>query len=71
MQRSTEMTDVREGESGLTGFLTRPASRRDLERQLEEAGLELWQAPEGFWTVRLKQAVLAPVNRARRLRRAR
>jgi hypothetical protein len=40
----------------LTGFLGEPISRPDLVDLLAEAGLELWQAPEGFWAVRLKQA---------------
>ena len=39
----------------LTGFLGQPVSRPDLANLLAEAGLELWQAPEGFWAVRLKQ----------------
>jgi hypothetical protein len=25
---------------------------------LDEAGLELWQAPEGFWAIRAKGAVV-------------
>jgi hypothetical protein len=51
----------------LTGFLDEPISRPDLVDLLAEAGLELWQAPEGFWAVRLKRvAVLAPVVRLRR-----
>ena len=51
----------------LTGFLGEPISRPDLVDLLAEAGLELWQAPEGFWAVRLKRAaVLAPVVRLRR-----
>jgi hypothetical protein len=25
-----------------------------LARLLDEAGLELWQAPEGFWAIRIK-----------------
>lgn len=39
----------------------------DLDRLLAEAGLELWQAPEGFWAVRLK----APANDSTRARRTR
>ena len=51
----------------LTGFLGEPVSRPDLVDLLAQAGLELWQAPEGFWAVRLKQAaVTAPVLRLRR-----
>jgi hypothetical protein len=40
----------------LTGFLGEPISRPDLVDLLAEAGLELWQSPEGFWAVRLKSA---------------
>jgi hypothetical protein len=51
----------------LTGLSPKSASLPDLARTLAEAGLELWQAPEGFWAVRLKQAaVAAPVMRLRR-----
>jgi len=51
----------------LTGFLGEPVSRPDLVNMLGEVGLELWQAPEGFWTVRLKQAAaVAPVARLQR-----
>ncbi len=51
----------------LTGLPPKPSSFPDLSRTLAEAGLELWQAPEGFWAVRLKQApVPAPVLRLRR-----
>jgi hypothetical protein len=55
----------------LTGILTAPLSRPKLIHQLTQAGLELWQAPEGFWAVRLKQ-VVAPVLpfRPRRRRRS-
>jgi len=38
----------------LTRFLTNPASGPDLTTLLDRAGLELWQAPEGFWAIRLK-----------------
>jgi hypothetical protein len=31
------------------------AGRGNVTELLAEAGLELWQAPEGFWAVRLKQ----------------
>jgi hypothetical protein len=55
----------------LTGFLGEPISRPDLVHLLAEAGLELWQAPEGFWAVRVKQAVMASVKPPRRLRRSR
>ena len=52
----------------LTGFFGEPLSRPDLVHQLSEAGLELWQAPEGFWAVRLKLAT-APVPAVRPRRR--
>ncbi len=55
----------------LTGFLGQPISRPDLVTLLAEAGLELWQAPEGFWTVRVKQAAVASAKPTRRLRRSR
>ena len=39
---------------------------------LAQAGLELWQAPEGFWAIRLKDAaVLVPAKPIRRVRRSR
>ena len=44
----------------LTGFLGEPLSRPELMHLLAEAGLELWQAPEGFWAVRLKPAAMPP-----------
>jgi hypothetical protein len=44
----------------LTGFLGEPISRPDLVNLLAEAGLELWQAPEGFWAVKLKSATVQP-----------
>ena len=56
MQRSTETKAVMDAETDLTGFFEKPLSRPELMRQLAEAGLELWQAPEGFWAVRLKSA---------------
>ena len=56
----------------LTGLSSKSFPLPDLARTLAEAGLELWQAPEGFWAVRLKQAaVLVPAKPAQRLRRAR
>jgi hypothetical protein len=55
-----------DAKSLLTGFLGEPISRPDLVDLLAEAGLELWQAPEGFWAVRLKRATVpAPVLRLR------
>jgi len=47
------------------------AGRGNVTELLAEAGLELWQAPEGFWAVRLKRAVLAAAKPPRRLLRPR
>lgn len=56
----------------LTGFLGEPISRLELVTLLAQAGLELWQAPEGFWAVRLKPATaMVPARTPRRERRAR
>ena len=55
----------------LTDFFRRPLPRPELAELLAEAGLELWQAPEGFWTVRLKQAASMPAKPPRRPRRPR
>ena len=30
--------------------------REDVAQMLEAAGLQLWQAPEGFWAIRVKPA---------------
>ena len=60
-----------ETKKALTGFLAEPISRPELVALLAEAGLELWQAPEGFWTVRLKQAASMPAKPPRRPRRPR
>lgn len=50
----------------LTGIPSKSSSLPDLARMLAEAGLELWQAPEGFWAVRLKPAAMPlPVVRMR------
>jgi hypothetical protein len=70
MQRSSKMPGMRDGESGLTGFLAEPSSRPEIVRQLDEAGLELWQAPEGFWAIRVKPTA-APTPPARPARRRR
>jgi hypothetical protein len=49
------------------------AGRANVAELLAEAGLELWQAPEGFWAVRLKPAALplSVVRPRRRLARSR
>lgn len=50
----------------------KPLSRSALVHQLGEAGLELWQAPEGFWAIRVKRAAMrAMAKPTRRLGRAR
>lgn len=54
----------------LTGFFGEPLSRPELVALLAEVGLELWQAPEGFWAVRAKPAV-PPTPPARPARRRR
>jgi len=34
-------------------------SRSEFAALLATVGLELWQAPEGFWAIRVKPAVMA------------
>lgn len=51
----------------LTGFSVAAESLPELTSALEEVGLELWQAPEGFWAIRVKPA--SPPKRPRRARR--
>jgi hypothetical protein len=56
------------------GRQERRIHRRQLQGLLSEAGLEIWQAPEGFWAVRLKLAPVPPLlarPRRRPLRRVR
>jgi hypothetical protein len=55
----------------LTGFSGSVISPHDLARLLDQAGLELWQAPEGFWAIRVKAAAPAPETAPRRRRTAR
>jgi hypothetical protein len=56
-----------DAKTALTGFLGEPIPRPDLVNLLAQAGLELWQAPEGFWSIRVKRAALpAPVLRLQR-----
>jgi hypothetical protein len=54
----------------LTGFLGEPISRPELVAVLDEVGLELWQAPEGFWAIRAKRAT-SPAQPAGSKRRRR
>ena len=50
----------------LTGFSPEPSTSSDLTQLLAQVGLELWQAPQGFWAVRLKPALVpTPVTRLR------
>ena len=51
----------------LTGFSADAETLPELTSALEGVGLELWQAPEGFWAIRVKPA--APPMRPRRARR--
>lgn len=59
---------VLEPKTGLTGFSEeQPATRgSDIRTLLAEAGLELWQAPEGFWAIRAKPAATSPKPQRRR-----
>jgi hypothetical protein len=41
----------------LTGIEPEPLEGRILTL-LDEAGLELWQAPEGFWAIRAKRTMV-------------
>ena len=51
----------------LTDFSRGSLLRPELANLLAEAGLELWQAPEGFWAIRLKPtAVRRPAKPTRR-----
>ena len=53
----------------LTGNQPEPLEGRILAL-LDEAGLELWQAPEGFWAIRAKRAAVpTPPTRPVRKRR--
>jgi hypothetical protein len=55
----------------LTGFSVKADSGPSLRAMLDEAGLELWQAPEGFWAIRAKQRAPVPAPPVRRVRRPR
>jgi hypothetical protein len=54
----------------LTSFPGPPDPTWNLVEMLNEAGLELWQAPEGFWAIRSKHAptVRQPVHCMRKRR---
>jgi hypothetical protein len=54
---------------GLTSFREGDDSDVSVRTLLAEAGLELWQAPEGFWAIRVKPpAATMPLLRVRRRR---
>ena len=55
------------GKRSLTGFSVDAESLPELTAALEDVGLELWQAPEGFWAIRVKPS--SPPMRPRRARR--
>ena len=60
--------DVKEG---LTGFRAERDSEDSIVALLAKAGLELWQAPEGFWAIRAKPTRTAgKPPRRRRAQRA-
>lgn len=54
----------------LTASRTENDSPRSIATMLDDAGLELWQAPEGFWAIRVKPAA-TPAAKPPRRRRAR
>lgn len=55
----------------LTGFPPRAPAASELGQALADAGLELWQAPEGFWAIRVKpRTASTKPARQRRARRA-
>jgi hypothetical protein len=55
-----------EAKKALTGFAA--SGGTDVAALLAEAGLELWQAPEGFWAIRVKPAPVRAAKPARRRR---
>lgn len=60
--------NAKEAKRDLTGSGASDDSGANLRVLLDEAGLELWQAPEGFWAIRAKAA--AKPARRRRARSA-
>jgi len=57
---------------GLTAFAAGSEPAAEVKMLLEEAGLELWQAPEGFWAIRVKPSVApSAASSAKRRRRPR
>lgn len=59
--------------SPLTGSTHEPVLAA-LVQLLDDAGLELWQAPEGFWAIRARPAVVLAdggATKSSRRRRAR
>jgi hypothetical protein len=72
MERSSEPAAAIAATSDLTGVSEKADSgrREELLALLDGVGLELWQAPEGFWAIRLKPVAPRPARRwqARRVR---
>jgi hypothetical protein len=52
----------------LTGSAPQAPGTPELGQALAEAGLEFWQAPEGFWAIRVKAAAVPTVKASRRRR---
>jgi hypothetical protein len=54
----------------LTDFSGQPDPGCNVVEMLADAGLELWQAPEGFWAIRVKRVSTPAVpNRSAKRRR--
>jgi hypothetical protein len=64
-----------DAKKGLTGFAGSGGTGTGVAALLAEAGLELWQAPEGFWAIRVRPApppsAAPPRRRLPAMRRAR
>jgi hypothetical protein len=72
MSLSSKREVIVEPKTDLTGSDGEGAARRsEIEAVLAEAGLELWQAPEGFWAIRVRRASVAVSSRSRRRRTSR
>ena len=54
----------------LTDFPGQPSPAWNVVDMLDDAGLELWQSPEGFWAIRVKRVAVptAPARPAKRRR---
>ena len=53
----------------LTDFPGHPNPAWNVVEMLNQAGLELWQSPEGFWAIRVKRGVVASPVRPAKSRR--